>query len=220
MFTHPSVQEFLRQLRRWAGHCSLNAAPSFGIAVVWMELRSFDGIAAMVCAILTFIVGYSFLTTVMRPLSESAHPLGRALRIGLIVRGVISVVSCACIVIPYLLFFTPDMWCGMLATEIVQWIYGNILQLPFQLERSPINVGFFAIYLITLLEGLLLSGILFIISFLSLVIITSLLRRRTMPPDWLIPAMIAQRPELSVCGSTKDSLRTASGSFPRSARDE
>lgn len=187
MFTQPTAPEFLKQLRRWAGHCSLNAAPSFIIAVAWMELRSFHGIAAMVCAILTFIVGYSVLTTVMRPLSESTHPLGRALRIGLIVRGWISGFSCLGAVLPWFLLFTPDFWCGFLAMNSVGWIYENVFHLPFDVTVGRVNVGFFAIYLTTLFEGLILSALLFFFCFTALIIMTTLLRRRMIPNHWLMP---------------------------------
>ena len=48
---------FPRQLRYWALHCLLNAAPSLGIALGWMGLWKVPAaVAAMFAAIATMIV--------------------------------------------------------------------------------------------------------------------------------------------------------------------
>lgn len=186
MQTIPTARRFLHELRRWTGHCILNATPSFGIAILWFEMKTVESIAAMICAIITFILGYATLTSLNLPLSNREHPIGRALRIGLIVRAWISGISCLCIPLPPLMLLTPDPWSGFLAIQIVKWLHSTFLGLPFDLERSPANMSFGAVYLTTLLEGLILSGVLFGISFFALIIVQTMLRKRMIPSNWLI----------------------------------
>lgn len=103
------------------------------------------------------------------------------------VRGWISALSCLCLALAWFFIFSPDAWCGALAISIVERLYKDLLHRPFDLETSPPVTDFFGVYLTTLLEGLLLSVLLFSICFISLIVIQTLLRRRTIPSNWLLP---------------------------------
>lgn len=170
---------FPRQLRFWTFHCSLNALPSFSIALFYMQLWDNPvAIAAMVSAICTFILLYSTLTSLPGPLAEGGHVLSRALRLGSKIRGWISVLSLL-IIWPPAGFFTPDFWCGMFAINIFNDLaafigYNSSFGGGIPSDTSS---GFFPVYTVTLLEGFILSFLLLLISFFSIIILQARDRR-------------------------------------------
>ncbi len=164
---------FFGKLRFWAIHCLINALPSYLIAVVWMELwGSSNAQFAMLAAVLTFIFGYSVLTSALPIFREDGSLFSRALHVGLIVRMVISVITVIAVPLGPLLMFTPDLWCGQFANNVVAWVLrvDGLMARTEGLRGEVLGkVGFFEIYLTTVLEGLILSFMLFIFSFIAII---------------------------------------------------
>jgi hypothetical protein len=170
---------FPRQLRFWAFHSSLNALPSLCIALGYMRLwDNPQAVVAMIAAISTFILLYAALTSLPGPLADRGHVLSRSLRLGAKIRGWISVLSLL-MVWPPAIFFTPDLWCGIFATNVFNHLArlagfsssfgGNI--------PSDASSGFFPVYAVTLIEGFILSFFLLLISFFSIMFVQARDRR-------------------------------------------
>jgi len=176
---------FPRQLRYWALHCLLNALPSLGIALGWAQLiRSPAATAAMFTAIATFILLYATLTSWFPPAADRSRLLFRSLDLGLKIRAVISIFSVFGLTDKNHLVFLPDTWCGLAAGFNVDWLsrafgYGRL-----NLNGSHSNSvsGFVQIYATTMLEGLILSFLLLMISFFALIILQARDRRKVFSP--------------------------------------
>ena len=165
---HRSI--FLRQLRYWTFHCSLNALPSFCIAMLFLELWKVPvAITAMLLAIGTFILLYSTLTSLPGPLLEKEHLLSRALRVGIKVRGWISLLS-----VPLILMkgfaVTPDFWCGVMSSAIFNHAAG-LFGTQGRLVGSATPPGFLEVFAVTLMEGFMLSLIILIIALIAVVVL-------------------------------------------------
>lgn len=171
---------FKGKLGFWLIHCTLNAIPSYLIAVVWLQLWVVPlAHVAMFCAVVTFILGYSAVTSLTGPLNRKESVVARALRVGLILRMIISIITVAVVPTGVFLFFTPDLWCGQLAAGIVAWVYevaGSEATLGNRYDDGYVNgvsldTGFMEVYLTTIMEGLILSFMLFIFSFIAVIIL-------------------------------------------------
>lgn len=168
MSTSAFLSNFPHQLRYWSFHCTLNALPSFGIALWILGLRNPSAIAAMASAVVTFILLYSTITSVRSPFSQENHILSRALKLGAKIRAWTSAISIPLAFTPVLVFL-PDLWCGLFATIIVNQtmvLPGDPAPFSPAMQPSP---GFALVYVATMIEGFLLSGILLCISFLAIV---------------------------------------------------
>jgi len=169
-----------RQFRYWALHCALNSLPSLGIAIFWLQMwRHSSAVLAMLAAIASFIILYTVATSIRGPLTEPGHLLARALRAGTKFRMVISLLSIPAL-FPPLMFFMPDMWCGLLASQLVSSA-AQILRLQGNFNiaaRGPEAPGFFQVYATTMLEGFILSFMLLMISFFAVIVIQRKERRR------------------------------------------
>lgn len=182
---------FPGKLRFWAIHCTINALPSYLIAVVWLELWPVAHAHwAMLAAVCTFIIGYAVLTSWLPVLREGRNLFTRALKVGLVIRTVISCLTVCVVPLGILLLFTPDYWCGQFAVVIVDWCY-DLAGLEATLgsrfndgyvDGSSLYTGFMEIYLTTLVEGLILSFLLFILSFIAIIILQ--MRDRRNPALW------------------------------------
>jgi len=168
---------FPGKLRFWAIHCTINALPSYLIAVVWLELWPVAHAHwAMLTAVLTFVFGYAVLTSWVPVLREGRNLFTRALKVGLVIRTVISCLTVFVVPLGIFLLFTPDYWCGQVAVNVVAWWY-DLLGLESTLGSrldsvgKSIDTGFMEIYLTTVLEGLILSFMLFILSFIAIIIL-------------------------------------------------
>ena len=165
---------FPRQLRYWALHCLLNAAPSLGIALGWMGLWKVPAaVAAMFAAIATFIGLYSFLTSLRGPFTDPDHILSRALRLGAKIRAWISGLSCLAVPTGFGMLFTPDYWCGLISITLVN-APSRFLGKEgafFQPDTDGSTASFFPVYATTLLEGFILSFLLLMIAFFSLILL-------------------------------------------------
>jgi hypothetical protein len=181
-------QCFPGKLRFWALHCTINALPSYLIAVVWLELWPVAHAHwAMLAAVGTFILGYAVLTSWLPVLREGRNLFTRALKVGLIVRTFISCLTMLAVPLGPVLMFTPDLWCGQFAVAMVARCYdlvGLEATLASRLDSvaSSIDTGFMEIYLATVLEGLILSSLLFILSFIAIIILQ--IRERRNPALW------------------------------------
>jgi hypothetical protein len=173
---------FPRQLRFWTFHCSLNALPSFGIALLFLQLwKSPVAVAAMLSAITTFILLYTIVTSLSGPLSDEKHLLSRSLKLGAKIRGWISGTSVILLVTGKGIFFVPDLWCGMLAINVLNRIAslsGASSSSPFRPRPIHDIEGFFRIYAITMTEGFILSFILVMISFFAVMAVQARDRKR------------------------------------------
>lgn len=167
------IDFFPGKLRFWSVHCVINAVPSYLIAVVWMQLwGSKPAQVAMLAAVVTFIFGYAALTSSLRVFQIKGNLFNRALRVGLILRTVISVITVIAVPLGPFLMFTTDLWCGHFANNAVADVLGvdglmgkgGVASI-----RSMSKVSFLEIYLTTILEGLILSFMLFIFSFIAII---------------------------------------------------
>ncbi len=168
-----------RQLRFWALHCSVNALPSFLIALVWIGLWQHPvAIAAMLAAVATFIAGYTLTCLVAAPLRDPRSLVARALGIGLGIRCWISGLSLLAIVYSPLVTVMPDFWCGYAAALAVER-FGTLTGLTaFGDLVDARRVNFVTVYATTLVEGLILSIMLSMFSFFALVVVQALERRK------------------------------------------
>ena len=166
---------FPRQLRYWSFHCLLNAGPSLGIALGFLGLWKFpSAVAAMFTAIATFIVLYSVLTSLRGPFTDPNHILSRALKLGAKIRAWISAISLLVLPTEVLMMFTPDFWCGVLSINLINMAArflgasGPVFQPNAGGSGTP---GFLPVYATTLLEGFILSFLLMMIAFFSLILL-------------------------------------------------
>ncbi|QTN31925.1 hypothetical protein HZ994_06135 [Akkermansiaceae bacterium] len=163
-------------LKKWFWHCLINALPSYLIAVVWLGLWAFPvSHVAMFCAVFTFVLAYSVLTSLPGPLSRNDSLFARAMNAGLLVRLVISVITVTLIPFGPMLMLTPDLWCGRIAAAAVAWGYDFLGYKATLFDRldggSGAVPGFMEVYLTTMLEGLILSFMLFIFCFIAIIIL-------------------------------------------------
>jgi len=167
--------EFQWQLWRWTIHCSVNALPSFIIAAGYLQMwRSPPAMAAMVTAIACFIVGYAVLMTIGGPLAESGSLPARAVRLGARVRLWISGLTTVLLIpAPWmmLLYFSPDPWAGMAAIWVVNQASGAMGGSRMVLDYdSSASAEFLPVFAATVIEGLILSLLLFMIAFFALLV--------------------------------------------------
>jgi len=101
------------------------------------------------------------------------------LKVGLAIRAVFSFWTLVFVPLGPLMLFTPDLWCGQLANAIVANGFnamGEQASLTAWLddggptENLPLP-GFLEIYLTTVMEGLILSFMVFIFSVIAVVIL-------------------------------------------------
>ena len=173
---------FPRQLRYWTLHCLLNAAPSLGIALGWLGLWHHPAaVAAIFTAIATFVLLYAFLTSLRGPFSNPTHILSRALWLGAKIRAWISGLSCIAVTTGIGIWFTPDYYCGWLSISLVNGAArflgasGAVFQPTADGAGAP---DFLPVFATTLLEGFILSFLLLMIAFFSLIVLQMRDRRK------------------------------------------
>ncbi|MBC8126627.1 MAG: hypothetical protein H8M99_05715 [Gloeobacteraceae cyanobacterium ES-bin-144] len=182
MSNSPFLTIFPSQLHRWTIHCSLNALPSFCIALIALKLwKSPPAIAAMLCAIATFILLYATLTSLSGPLVNDNHVLSRSLKLGAKIRAWISGISVLLLLTVKGVLITPDLWCGILAINILNRIasfFGAANPYLFRPRSIDDMAGFFRIFATTMTEGIILSFLLFMISFFAVIFLQARDRTR------------------------------------------
>lgn len=182
------TNSFSRQLGFWGLHCGLTAIPSFCIALT--KLNDADEVLGMLCGILTFVFGYTFLTSAGFYGKIHRGLIGKSIKWGARIRMFISVFS-----IPLLLttlgkgkpseevMFVPDMWFG-LAALILFSIGARVI--GFDLGNTGAgDLGFFATYTVTMIEGVLISISLILIAFISLVVLNYKRNRNRLPSEFI-----------------------------------
>jgi hypothetical protein len=173
---------FRRQLRFWTFHCFFNALPSLVIALGFLRLwKSPGAVAAMTAAIVTFILLYAAVTSLGGPLSDEEHVLSRALKLGTKIRGWISGISVLLILPGKSILLAPDVWCGMLAINLLNGIASFAGATNSNLFRPrPVHDlnTFLRIYTTTITEGLILSFLLLMISFFAVIFLQARDRRK------------------------------------------
>lgn len=177
---------FARQLAYWGKHCSLNALPSFGIALFMLKLwRRPETILAMISAIFLVTIVYTVVTSIIGSFSDRTHILARSLHLALKIRLWIVGLS-----VPLLLFgpggaiFTPDFWCGFVANGILGVLGRFFFGAQFRLDVSRLSgQSFLPVFAVTLMEGLILSVILMLIAFFSIIFLQGRDRRRRFQGD-------------------------------------
>ncbi|MEO5713151.1 MAG: hypothetical protein ABIT37_06655 [Luteolibacter sp.] len=167
---------FPRQLRFWSFHCIVNAAPSFAIALLWLQLSENPAaILAMLCGIGSFILLYAALTSLPGPLSDERNILSRSLKAGAKIRSWIAGLSFLSVFTPALAI-SPDFWCGNIAVKMVESLI-RTFRSGFSVARME-HAGFLKIYLTTVIEGCFLSILLLMISFFAVIVLQSKERRK------------------------------------------
>lgn len=186
MITSSFPVVFRRQLRFWTFHCVLNALPSLGIALLFLRLwKSPVAVAAMLSAIATFILIYATITTLKGPLSDAEHVLSRALKLGTKIRGWISCISILLLFTGPGTIFSPDLWCGWLAVNVLNRaanLAGANNSGVFQPEPAHDIEGFLRIFTTTMTQGFILSFLLLMISFFSILFLQARDRRKFFAP--------------------------------------
>jgi hypothetical protein len=176
---------FPRQLGYWTLHCLLNAAPSLGIALGWLGLWKHPAaVAAMFAAIATFILLYSALTSLRGPFTDPTHILSRALKLGAKIRAWISGISVLVLPTGIFMMLTPDYWCGLISISLVNGAarYLGASGPAFQPDTGGSSTtGFLPVFATTLLEGFILSFLLLMIAFFSLIFLQMRDRKKTYP---------------------------------------
>jgi len=187
----PFWKNFPHQLRLWTLHGLLNAAPSVAFAVGWLKLGTgpagLPALAAVATAVYVFVLGGACLTSLPGPLSTPGHALQRALRHALTARNCLVCLTLPLVLSQRTLLFIPDLWCGGIA--MVAFV---ALCKALGLEPGPLDeldflnfahAGFFPIFSIALLEGLLLSLLVLILTTVVLLVVQLRDRRRGVHAD-------------------------------------
>ncbi len=100
--------------------------------------------------------------------------MARALKVGLILRAAISVITVLLVPLGGFLLFAPDYWCGQISVNVVAYLFG-IIGLTSTLNESISGIervsstGFLEVYSTTMLEGVILSFMLFVLSFIAVI---------------------------------------------------
>ena len=178
MSTSILLAAFPRQLRYWTFHCMMNSSPSFCIALITLQLwKSPAAIAAMLCAIATFILLYAVFSSVIEPLADEQHVLSRSLKLGTKIRAWISGLSLLVVWTPAM-SITPDFWCGFISVALTNFLFKSAGGSGNFFEPNGVNIGFPPVFITTLVEGLILSFILFMISFFAVIFVQARDRQR------------------------------------------
>lgn len=179
------IQVFPRQLRYWTIHSSINALPSLGIALVFLKLwKNPEAIAAMISAIAVVVLIYATVTSLLEPFSNRSHILSRSLHLALKIRIWIVGISIGLISTGIGATYTPDFWCGFFANHVLKLLGHFFFGGYSGLDVSNVDgQSFFPVFATTLLEGLILSVLLMLIAFFSIIFLQGRDRRRRFQGD-------------------------------------
>ncbi|MBK1855262.1 hypothetical protein JO972_09860 [Verrucomicrobiaceae bacterium 5K15] len=184
----PPPNSFARQLGFWSLHCGVTAIPSFCIALT--RFNSPSAIAGMLGGILTFIIGYAWLTSASFYGKVHVGLIGKAIKMGARIRMWISILS-----LPLLLttvgrsdpaeelMFVPDMWFGLVALLLFSLISQLLGIMP--LRQGIEELDGISTYFVTLIEGGLISVSLILIAFLALIVLNYRRNRQRLPSDFI-----------------------------------
>jgi len=175
---------FLRQLGIWGLHTTICAAPSFVIAYM-SGFQTLTSIAAMLCGIVSMIFLYAGIYTQTRIAGTGNSAFRRAARYGARTRSVMCL-----LVLPTMGIFPPlasvillpDLFAGYIALTGVNLITGR--------NSTITNASFFQVYSATVLEALMVSGAIFLLFWLGVVL------GDPGRPEVRVPRMKSSKPEV------------------------
>jgi hypothetical protein len=177
-----------RQARYWTLHCCINALPSFIVAAFYLQMITEPlSVLAMLLAIATFIGAYTVVTSVEGWFSDPESVLSRALKVGVRIRLIISLVSLPLLLPTALALIVPDVWAGLLAAAIVNWFASFLGAGGAWIGPTESQAPALAVYATTMLEGLIISFMLLMLSFFSLLVLQAKDRRKR-ATEIVIPA--------------------------------
>lgn len=171
----------------------MNALPSLIIALGWLGLWKHPGaICGMFSAIASFVLIYATLTSLKSPFSDENHAIHRAVKLGARLRAWISCISMGLVIIPTMALFTPDFWCGWLSMTLLNYAerhFGSGGDF-FTVVGGSATSSFGKVYVMTMMEGFILSLLLMFISFFCVMAVQSRDRRRAFatqdrPGEWV-----------------------------------
>jgi hypothetical protein len=82
------------------------------------------------------------------------------------------------------IFVVPDLWCGMIAIQFLNRVAsfcGTVNSSSFRPRPGHGIAGFFHTYAVTMVEGLILSFLLLLISFFAVIFLHARDRKRVFP---------------------------------------
>lgn len=174
-------QRFPKQLRYWSLHCAINALPSFLIAAIFLELwENKVAVASMVLAVVVFVFGYALVTSINGWLSNPESLFTRAVKIGTRIRLGLSLATFLMVLVAgeveETLMLAPDFWAGFFAVGVVQMSLDLIGHAPRGLLDGRMGPG--VVFASTIVEGIVLSTMLMMFAFFSLIVLQIRTRRR------------------------------------------
>ncbi len=160
----------------WAIHCSVSFLPGLLIAGKFLDLAERPvAILAMFTALATFIPVIAVVTFRMKTLRRPETLVSRGLRLGLSLRSLMVFLSVILILagqgvwMMRAMMLLPDVWAGIGAGLSVGWILesnGHDLLSAIN-PNADSEMMFLAVYLVSIGDGLILSFLVFIMSFVS-----------------------------------------------------
>ena len=172
-------------LRYWSFHVCVSAAPTFAFMV--LDGAGATQVAGMLLGILFFIALYTLCARWTFPSETSSAPWRRALRLGTWIRTLWAALALPCVVLSgksMSVLFTPDIFAGVIAYSLtgriaglapVRWLRILIAGDDPSQRRDHFLVGgmdsLLPTFLTTVIEGFILSALLFAMAFVCLVIL-------------------------------------------------
>lgn len=174
---------FQRNFGFWSLQCVISALPGFCIAMWFLKLHENPFAPhAMLAALATFILGVTALFSLSGNLTKWRTLPSRGLRLGLILRGISSGVSLIVIAVimansgnyenPVTLLML-DVWTGaaaVLPLALLSEPLGFVSPAD-QIINQQTNLSFLMIYAIAIIDGLILCFLIFIGSFVAMLIL-------------------------------------------------
>lgn len=182
------TNSFLKQLGFWTLHCGVTSIPSFCIALTAFNTSA--AIIGMLAGILTFILGYTTLTSARFYSKLHLSLVGRSIKLGARIRMWISICSLPLLIAGFgkydsaqEILFVPDMWFGLVAILIFSMGAQSFGVSP--IGRNIENIDAFSVYCITIIEGVLISVSLILIAFVVLIVLNYKRNRQRLPSDFI-----------------------------------
>ncbi len=158
-----------RQFRYWLLHVSLNALPSFVIALSVLDFRHRPGAVVAMLAGIGFVIGcLTLLTSLEGPLAHPESLPARALKAGVRIRSAISLGGALLAIVTKSGFLLIDLWLGLIACSITEGVGRMLKSGMFPGLRRE---GFLPVFSTVVVEAVLIAFIVVMISFFALLVI-------------------------------------------------
>lgn len=180
---HNGWKRFRENLGFWSLQCVISALPGFCIAMWFLKLSE-NPVAplAMLAALVTFIVALTSLASFSGTLLGWQTLPSRGLRVGLQARAICTGFSLIVIAVimasggdyenPVVLIM-PDAWTGAAAAILPSMVAEDLgFKNPAgQFMDGETDLSFMMIYAIAIIDGLILCFLIFIVSFVSMLVL-------------------------------------------------